>query len=107
MMVAGVLRSEPVSAQLVAQLGFGFPGENLAPEVLEVDLRAMADSGHGQTAVTVLAQRIKSKPAEIEQWKPLALRLTTDSGLVRSSRMDSYYWKEVSPHFDNVPLWPR
>jgi hypothetical protein len=95
-MVAGVLRSESISPQLVGQLGHGFLGDGLSLKALETVLCAMADTGHRETAVTILAQRLKSKPSEIEQWRPLALRLVTDSNLIRSKPMTSYYWKEVA-----------
>jgi hypothetical protein len=95
-MVAEMLRSEKVSPHLVAQLAFGRWGENLAVGVLEKVLRAMADTGHRETAIGILAHRMKSNSEEAERWEPLALELVTASDLVRSGQMTSHYWKEVA-----------
>jgi hypothetical protein len=95
-MLVVVLRRESVSPQLIAKLGLGLWGDNLTPTVLETVLRTMVDRGGSQTAVTILAHRISSKPVEIEQWKPLALQLATHPDLIRDYHMTSYYWKEVA-----------
>jgi hypothetical protein len=95
-MLVSILRNEQVSSQIVGQLLFGAWGSNLAPYVLETVLRAMADTGHRNTAIGILAHRLKSNYAESELWKPLALELVTASDLIRSAQMVSYYWKEVA-----------
>jgi hypothetical protein len=95
-MLAEMLRSQPISPQFVAQLGFGRWGENLAVDVLETVLRAMADTGHREAAIGILANRMKSNPSEVEHWKPLALELVTAPDLIRSSQMTSYYWNELA-----------
>ncbi len=94
--VAAILRNEQVSPQIVGQLGFGRWGENLAVDVLETVLRAMADTGHRETAIRILAHRMKANSVEVERWKPLALELITASELIRSAHTASYYWKEVA-----------
>lgn len=95
-MVAAILRNQQVSPQIVGQLAFGRWGENLAVDVLETVLRAMADTGHRDTAIGILAHRMKANSAEVERWKPLALELVTASELIRSGHMAGYYWKEVA-----------
>lgn len=95
-MMAAVLRSEQVSPQVVGQLSFGRWGENLAIDVLQNVLRAMADNGHRKTAIGILRYRMKVNSAELERWKSLALELVTTSELIRSSQTTSYHWKEVA-----------
>jgi hypothetical protein len=81
---------------LAAVDSIGCWGENLAVDVLETVLRAMADTGHRETAIRILAHRMKANSAEVERWKPLALELVTASDLIRSGHMAGYYWKEVA-----------
>ncbi len=102
--VAAALRTEQISPQIVGQLGFGSWGD-LPVEALEMVLRAMADTGHRETAIGILAHRVKANPAEAEHWKGLALELVTASDLIRSGQMTSYYWKEVANAL--VPEYPR
>ena len=95
-MLAVLLHNEQVSPQIVGQLGFGRWGESLAVNVLETVLRAMTDTGHQETAIEILAYRLKVNPTEIDHWKPLALELVTTSKLIRSRGMASYSWEEVA-----------
>jgi DNA polymerase III delta prime subunit len=95
-MVAQILRSEQVSPQIVGQFLFGRWGENLAVEVLETVLRAMAETGHCEVAIGILEYRMKSKSTEAKHWKPLALELVTSSNLIRGGDMTNYYWKQVA-----------
>lgn len=95
-MLTATMRSEQVSPQIVGQLTFGGWGENLAVDMLETLLRAMADTGHRESAIGILGRRVKSNPAEVERWKPLALELVTASDLIRSGHMASHYWKELA-----------
>jgi autotransporter-associated beta strand protein len=96
-MVAAILRRERVSQNIVGQLRFGRWGENLAADVLEVVLRAMADAGHRGTAIGILAERLKSNSGESERWKPLSLELVTAPELVRTrDTMAGYHWKQVA-----------
>ncbi len=95
-MIAAILRAEQVSPQIVGQLEFARWDENLAVDVFETVLRAIADTGHRETAIGVLAHRMKANSAEVERWKPLALELVTASELIRSGHMEGYYWKEVA-----------
>jgi len=102
--VAATLRGEQVSPQIVGQLGFG-RWDDLPADVLEAVLRAMADTGHRETAIGILAHRMTSNSSEAEHWKRLALELVTASDLIRSGYMTCYYWKEVANTL--VPQNPR
>lgn len=95
-MITEILRSEKVSPQIVGQLGYGRWDEKLGIDMLEAVLRAMADTGHRETAIVIMANRMKVNTAEVERWKPLALELVTASELIRSGQMTGYYWKEVA-----------
>ncbi len=95
-LVAELLRSEQVSSQLVGQFGYGRWDEDLSVDVMATVLRAMADTGHRETAIGILDSRMRRNPAETERWKPLALGLVTASDLIRSEDMASHHWKEVA-----------
>lgn len=95
-MLTAILRSGQVSPQIVGQLQFGVWGEKLTADLLETVLRAMGDTGHRETAITILWHRMKANSAEIERWKPLALDFVTASELIRGELMVSFYWKEVA-----------
>ncbi len=94
--LTAILRNEQVSPRVVGQLGFGRWGENLALDVLKTVFRAMAETGHRETAIEILEHRMKTNPAEAERWKPLALELVMASELIRSGGMANHYWKEVA-----------
>ena len=97
-MLIATLRTERVSPQVVGQLGFGRWGENLSVTALGSVIRTLTDRGHHETAIAILDHRIKTNPAEIDQWKPLAIELVTDAQIIRSHHMTSFYWKEVAKH---------
>lgn len=96
LMLEEVISNEPVSPEIVGRLGFGRWGENLPADVLERVLRAMAQTGHPDTAIAILMNRMKSSPDEASRWKPLGLELVTDPSNIRSRQMTNYYWKEVA-----------
>jgi len=91
-----ILRSGPINPEIVGQLGYGGWGEYLPFEVLEMVVRAMAETGHKSTAIGILANRLKANTSELECWKPLALKLVTNTELIRSKNITKYFWKEVS-----------
>jgi hypothetical protein len=91
-----ILRTEPVGPEIVGQLGFGGWAEELEPTLLSDLLRAMVDADHRATALTVIEHRTKTKPAEKDTWRALAIELITAPDLIRSSRMTSHYWSELA-----------
>jgi hypothetical protein len=95
-MLAATLHDEQVSPVVVGQLGFGRWDESLTPDVLETVLHAMADTGHRDTAIGILATRLRSNVGETEHWKPLALELVTAADLIRSHQTASFCWAEVA-----------
>jgi hypothetical protein len=96
LILAEIMRGPRVSPEIVGRLGFGRWAENLPVDVLDVLLRAMAQTGHHETAIGILMNRMKSNPAEVDRWKPLGLELVTAPDLIRSRQMANYYWKEVA-----------
>jgi hypothetical protein len=63
---------------------------------LESVLRAMADTGHADTAISVLQRRMEQAPAEQERWQPFALELVTAVDLIRRGGMPNHYWQQVA-----------
>jgi len=94
--ITTLMRNEQVRPEIVGQLGFGGWGKNLGIDVLETVLTTMADTGHRQTAIQILENRIRTCPVEAGRWKPLALELVTAPELIRSVHMVNYHWKEVA-----------
>jgi hypothetical protein len=94
--VQGILQAEPVAPEIVGQLSFGCWGEDLDPDLLADLLRALVDTGHEATALTILANRTKSQPGEHDRWLDMALELIALPSLIRSGNMTSYYWKELA-----------
>ena len=95
-MLTQILRSEDVSPQIVGQLSFGRWSETLGAEVFGALLRAMADTGHRETALGLLSHRMEAKPEEGILWEALALELLTAPELVRSGHMVGHFWKEMA-----------
>ena len=56
----------------------------------------MADTGHADTAISILQRRIEQVPAEQERWKPFALDLVTNVDLIRGGGMANHYWQGVA-----------
>ncbi len=99
------LRREKVSRAIAGQLVYGGWDKNLSTDVVHMVLRALADTGHRDTAIGILPHRIKDNPTEAEKWKPLALELVTTPELIRANdTMVSHYWKELANII--VPEYP-
>ncbi len=94
--LAEILNSVQVSPEIVGRLGYGYWDERIAHETVETLIKAMAESGHYETAISILDHRMKCKSDEIIRWKPLALKLVTTPKLIRSGHMVTYHWDEVS-----------
>ena len=71
-MMARILRSKPVSGTIVGQVAYADWRDTTAA-VLERVLRAMADTGHAETAISILQRRMKEAPAEHKRWQCFAL----------------------------------
>lgn len=102
--IVATIRSEPGRSQSVGQLGFGIWSHALSVELLKPILQALVDTGAVQTAVQILADRMKSFPAEAEEWKVLAFQLVTKPELIRGPR-NSYQWREVAKLI--LPAYPQ
>jgi hypothetical protein len=80
------MQNEEVSPAIVGRLGFGRWEQDLPLEVLDRLLQVMTQTGHDETAIVMLINRINSKPNELDHWKPLCLRLVTTPDIIRGGR---------------------
>jgi hypothetical protein len=93
LLLGETIQNDEVSPAIVGRLGFGRWAQNLPLEVLDRLLRAMAETGHHETAIGMLINRINSNPSEFDHWKPLCLKLVMTPDLIRSRQMANFYWK--------------
>ena len=105
-MMARILRSKPVSGTIVGQVAYADWRDTTAA-VLERVLRAMADTGHAETAISILQRRMKEAPAEHKRWQCFALELVTNVDLIRCGGTPNHYWQQVASalvadHFEEI-----
>ena len=93
--VAELLRGQRLSPAVVGQLTYS-DWNGTSAGVLQRLLRAMVDTGHGKTAISILQSRMEHADAEIGRWRPLALELATDLELIRCREMPIHYWQKVA-----------
>lgn len=91
LLLAETLGSEKVSPAIVGRLAFGRWGQDLPMQALGQLLEVMTQAGHSETAIAILINRINSNPEELDQWKPLCLRLVVTPHLIRSGQMANFY----------------
>ena len=94
-MMARILRGQQVSRTVVGQVTYA-DWRDTSASALESVLRAMTDTGHADTAISVLQRRMEQAPAERERWQPFALELVTAVDLIRHGGMPSHYWQQVA-----------
>lgn len=94
-MMATILRAQQVSRSIVGQVAYA-DWRDTSANALESVLRAMADTGHADTAISVLQRRMEQAPAERERWQPFALELVTAVDLIRRGGMPNHYWQQVA-----------
>jgi hypothetical protein len=94
--VARIVREHVVPRETVAPLGFGW-AESLPLESLLHVVSALADRHHESTAITILGNRLTTRPEEMEHWEQLGLSLITDRSLIRERPAggSSHYWNKV------------
>ena len=95
-MLTTILGSDQVSPSIVGQLAFGRWNESLEADVLEPLVRAIADTGHHETAIGIIAHRVESHTSEIDKWRPLALQLVTSPDIIRSGHTAGCRWSDVA-----------
>ncbi len=105
-MMAGMLREQQVSSLIVGQVAYA-DWRGTSASVLESVLRVMADTGHAETAFSILQRRMEQAPVEMECWKPFAVELVTSVDLIRCGGTASDRWKEVAvalveDHFEKI-----
>ena len=105
-MLAEILRNQQVRETIVGQVAYA-DWSYASGGVLEGALRAMADTGHAETAISILQRRMEHPSTEDERWEPFALELATDVDLIRSPGMANHYWQKVasilvSEHFEEI-----
>ena len=94
-MMARILRGQEVSRTVVGQVAYA-DWRDTSASALESVLRAMAETGHADTAISVLQRRMEQAPAEQERWQPFALELVTAVDLIRRGGMPNHYWQQVA-----------
>ena len=94
-MMARILQAQQVSRTIVGQVTYA-DWRDTSANVLESVLRAMADTGHADTAISVLQRRMEQAHAEQERWQPFALELVTAVDLIRRGGMPNHYWQQVA-----------
>jgi hypothetical protein len=93
--VAELLHATRLSPALVGQLKYG-DWTHVSADALQSLLRAMIDTGHGKTAISMLHGRMEHSDAETEHWQPMAMELVKDPDLIRSREMPNHYWQKVA-----------
>lgn len=91
-----ILENQEVSPNIVGVLTYGNWNNSISAEIFEPFLWAMFNAGHQATVANLLYYRINKKPTEMEYWNQLALHVATSPELIRSSQMDSFYWKGIT-----------
>ena len=94
-LMACILHRRQVSRAIVGQVAYADWCATSAG-ALERLLRTMADTGHADTAISVLQRRMEQVPAEQGRWKPFALDLVTTVELIRGGGMANHYWQRVA-----------
>ena len=94
-MMARILRGQQVRRTVVGQVAYA-DWRDTSASALESVLRAMADTGHADTAISVLQRRMEQAPGEQERWQPFALELVTAVDLIRRGGMPNHYWQQVA-----------
>ncbi len=93
--VAELLRGTRLSPASVGQLRYG-DWTGTPADALQCLLRAMIDTGHAETAVSILRSRMERASAEADRWRPLALELVQDLDLIRCRQMPNHHWQKVA-----------
>ena len=103
-MTAQLLRSRQVDRTVVGRLKYA-DWTDTSDGALELLLRAMTESGHRETAVSVLQRRLESSTSDLSRWQSLAMELVLDLSLIRCREMPNHYWYKLATIL--VPDHPR
>ena len=101
---AQLLRSRKPSRAIVGQLKYA-GWHDTGDAALEVVLRAMMETGHRETAVSILQRRMESAATKIDRWHQFAMDLVLDLDLIRCQEMPNHYWHKLAKIM--VPHHPR
>ena len=94
-MAAELLRGRKLDQAIVGQLKYA-DWSKTSTDVLQILVRVMIDTGHRETAISILQHRMEQVDGEIGRWTPLALELATDLDLIRCREMPNHYWQKVA-----------
>ena len=92
---AELLRSREPGRGVVGRLMYSSWRET-GDGALKVLLEAMIDTGHQDTAVSILQRRIESAVSKIGVWRSLALDLVLNLDLIRCKEMANHYWHKLA-----------
>ena len=99
-----LLRSRKPTHAVVGQLKYA-SWHDTGDAALETVLRAMMETGHRETAVSILQRRMESAPTTIDRWQQLAMDLVLGLELIRCTEMPNHYWHKLAKVM--VPHHPR
>ena len=103
-MTAQLLRSRQVDRTIVGRLKYA-DWTDTSDDALGLLLQAMTETGHRETAVSVLQRRLESPTSDVPRWQPLAMELVSDLDLIRCREMPNHYWYKLATIL--VPDHPR
>jgi len=93
--LAESLHDRRLGPALVGQLKYG-DWTGISAEALQSLLRAMIDTGHENTAISILRSRMEHDAAETGRWRRLAIELVAAPELIRSRDVSNHYWQKVA-----------
>ena len=101
---AELLRSRKPGRAMVGRLMYS-AWRDTGDEAMKILLGAMVETGHQETAVSILQRRMESPATELGRWQSLAMDLVSDLDLIRCTEMPNHYWHKLAKMM--VPNHPR
>ena len=95
-LVIKALNEREIEPNIVGMLSYGNWSESLPHNKIKDLLITMINHEYLEPAVSILTQRLKSRPEEMDYLEGISLDLVTRSELIRSEGMTNYYWKQVA-----------
>ena len=94
-MTVQLVRSRKLSRAIVGRLKYA-DWHDTSDRALEPLLQAMMETGHRDTAASILQRRMESHASDASRWQPLAMELVLDLDLIRCRAMPNHYWYKLT-----------